>query len=461
VQGKLGAGDPLYEISDRLDEDATALAAVGVQKSSLALAWDFDTASDTATTGQLENMVKQALAVPASSLGYTIDSAVPDTADFPNAAKVVIGTFQAPSFETGPDPSPLNYDAGHTPIMGAPASWRFVVDIPNCALTAPGPVPLLVNGHGLFGTAWNELADIDQHGLLQKLCMVGIGTNFVGLSGMTTYKNQPPDEPMDINILAKVLVDPNQFDLVTGRIQQAHVNFQVLVRLALGALASDPAVSINNGKPSYDPSQVYYWGASNGGIQGATILALSDVVNRGALNVPGADWSLLIWRSYDFAEALVLLQITYPDPLDQQLVIAFTQSMWDKADPIEFVPHMVGTSKQVLFQESQGDAEVTNLATRMEMRTIGAQPLAQMLDPDYGFTPVAGPLNGLVYAQWTVNPTPWPACADAPAADNGAHDNMRWLPEVVDQTKGFLQPGGQVVNTDTSPVPPIGVCPGG
>jgi hypothetical protein len=224
------------------------------------------------------------------------------------------------------------------------------------------------------------------------------------------------------------------------------VNFQVLTRLAMNALRQDPAFQVN-GHPAYDPSQRYYWGASNGGIQGATYLALSSDIDRGVLNVPGAAWSLLMWRSYDFLPALILLQATYPDPLDEQNVMALTQSLFDKTDPIEHAPYMVGTSKQVLFQESQNDAEVTNIATRTEMRTIHATPLAPLLQPVYGLTEQTGPLTGLVYAQWSVDPDPIPPWADAPSPNNAAHDTMRWIPEVLQQTKRFLMPGGQVVNT--------------
>jgi hypothetical protein len=362
----------------------------------------------------------------------------------------VIGTFQAPSFETGADPSPLNYDANHTPIIGAPASWRFVAVVPKCVETAPGPVPLLMLGHGLFGTAWGELSDDDKGGLMQTLCMVAVGTNWVGLSGGTTRVGQPPHEPTDFLLMAQVLTDPNQFDLITGRLQQAHVNFQVLTRLAMGALAADASLVVN-GHAAYDPSQVYYWGASNGGIQGATFLSLSNVVNRGVLNVPGADWTLLMWRSYDFTPAFIVLQASVPDPLDEQLLMSMTQTMFDKTDPIEFAPHLNGEGKQVLFQESEGDAEVTNLATRTEMRSIGVQPLSPLLQPDYGLTPVEGPLTGLVYAQWSVDPMPLPPFADSPAGNNTAHDTMRWVPEVLEQTKQFLQPGGMVVNTCTGP----------
>jgi hypothetical protein len=242
VQGSLPKAAALWEVSDRLDEDAVALAAVGVPKSALALAWDFDTASEASTTGQLIKMRDQALAAAPKGLGFTVQSvAEPKPADDANTYRVITGTFQAPSFEAGADPSPLALDAHGQPVMGAAADWPFTALIPRCAVTAAAPAPLLITGHGLFGSAAKELAE--NAPLLQELCMVGIGSDWLGVSSS------------DLGVITgKVLVDPNQFRLVTDRLEQAHVNFQVLTRLALNALASDAHFAVG-GRPSYDQCQ--------------------------------------------------------------------------------------------------------------------------------------------------------------------------------------------------------------
>jgi hypothetical protein len=449
VHGRLSRSQELSKLADRLEQDAAAFAAIGIPRNTLALAWDFDTGSDQAITGPLFAMRDAALAAMPAGGAYTASDGT-DPRYFPNAFRVVNGTFSAPSFESGPDPSPLQLDAAGMPVMGAPADWPFTAVIPKCAASAPGPVPLLIVGHGLFDTSWIELSSDDRDGVFQAYCMVAIGTNWIGLSGgLTPDDGAPPGFPTDEQLIAtQIATDPNRLDLVTDRLQQAHVNVQVLTRLALNALAADPIFAVN-GHAAYDPSRVYYWGYSDGGIQGTTFLALSPDVQRGVLNVPGSTWSMMTWRSGDFSSLLSVLSSLYPDPLDVQLLIAMSQSLWDRTDPIEFAPHLVGTSKHALFQQSMGDALVPNITTELEMRTIGATGLSPLVAPVFGIDERAGPLDGLVYTQWTIDPSPYPADNDVPPPDQtpSAHEQAHLLPAAISQVKMFLQPGGQVVNT--------------
>jgi hypothetical protein len=159
----------------------------------------------------------------------------------------------------------------------------------------------------------------------------------------------------------------------------------------------------------------------------------------------------MLWRSGDFSTGLFALEAAYPDRLDLQVVLALSQSLWDKTDPIQFAPRMMGQSKHVLFQESVGDAMVTNVATRLEMRTIGAKALGPLVQPVFGLTESAGPLDGLVYAQWSVDPQPVPPLTNVPAADNDAHGGVRDLSLAIDQMKQFLAPDGKAVNPCDGP----------
>jgi len=438
--GRLPRSSALAEIADRLDADATVFAKLGIERSSLALAWDFDTASEAQSTRRLLHMRDDVLAAAPRGLGYHVGSAVdPDPTADADAFRIVNGTFQSPSFETGPDPSLLHLGPDEIPIMGDPANWPFTAIIPRCAAAASEPVPLLIVGHGLFDTAESELM-ADRY-LLEDLCMVGIGTDW---PGVTTRD--------ELLIGIQVLPDVNRFGLLTERLMQAHANFQVLTRLALNALADDPAFSVG-GRRSYDTTHAYYYGASNGGIQGATYLALSPDIERGILNVPGADWNLMMWRSSHFSLALFVLDAFYPDKLDQQLLVALSQSLWDQTDPIEFAPHLadpfpgVPGPKQAVFQESLGDAQVPNVATRVEMRTLGIPGLAPLVEPVFGITEANGPLSGLVYTQWDVKPTPLPPASDVRPDDNQAHEAVRRLPAAIEQMRRFLRPDGQVENT--------------
>jgi hypothetical protein len=87
----------------------------------------------------------------------------------------------------------------------------------------------------------------------------------------------------------------------------------------------------------------------------------------------------------------------------------------------------------------------------VEMRTLGAQALSPLIQPVYGLTDTPGPLSGLVYAQWSIDPKPMPPFTDTSPIDNQAHYTMRALPKAIEQMRQFLKPNGQVINPCDGP----------
>ena len=435
----------LQPLASRYEDIFTMLDAAGIQRSSLTLAWDVVTASDADLTGHLVTMRDTALGM-VDSLTWTI-SATNDLPADPHRLREVLGTFQVPSFLTDDTlTSVLNADptTGAPMLRGTLGTADFVVDIPQCATTATGPLPVVVFGHGLFGTAKDELETDYQKQVGDFLCVVQIGTDWIGLDN--------DDFP---TLADDVLPNFNNLHIVTDRLQQAHVNAQVLTRLFLTRMKDDPALQLN-GKAVTDGSQVYYYGISNGGIQGATFMALSEDVAKGALNVPGCEWSTMMYRSADFSDLQAILVTVLPDVLDQQVLLAMIQPEFDYTDPASFAPHLLDDrlpnvpAKQVVLQESENDAQVPNIATRVLARTIGV-PGLDLEHPVFGVTEMTGPLPS-AYTQWDITPTPVPPAGDKPAQmDNGAHDTIRKLSDLEQQLKLFLTPTGMVEQTCTGP----------
>jgi hypothetical protein len=241
-----------------------------------------------------------------------------------------------------------------------------------------------------------------------------------------------------------VFPDFNQLHIITDRLQQAHVNAQVLTRLVLTRLKDDPALAIGSAAV-IDGSAAYYFGISDGGIQGGTYMALAQDVTRGALNVPGAEWSLLMFRSFDFTSLLSLLDVNLPDKLDQQILVSLFQPEFDFTDPAGFAPHIDLTTKQLLLQEGIGDAQVTNLATEVLARELGI-PGLDLDQQVYGVTAQSAPLSS-AYTQYDITPSPLPPTGDTPAgSDNGVHETIRELVPVEQQIKAFLAPNGMVTD---------------
>jgi hypothetical protein len=239
----------------------------------------------------------------------------------------------------------------------------------------------------------------------------------------------------------------------------------VLTRLFITRMKDDPAFAVN-GHPVTDGSAVYYYGISNGGIQGTTFMALSEDVSRGVLNVPGCEWSDLMFRSNDFGPLQSLLSSVLPDPLAQQQLLTLFQPEFDYTDPASFATHIFTDplpnvpAKQLLLQESINDAEVPNIATRVLARTLGV-PGMDLEQPVYGVTQMSAPLPS-AYTQWDVMPTPVPPAGNTPSpVDNGAHGAIRELVLLEQQIAAFLTPTGMVIQTCTGPCVcslPAGTC---
>lgn len=424
----------------RAEENIKFLKDQGLKKSEILLAWDFTTASETTITGPLVAMRDKALADwDNSNRDYTISSIV----DFPSGpagfiSRKITGTFEVPWF-LGID-GKINLGSDGKPQKVGLEDATFTAQIPKSVATAAVTSPVLIYGHGLFGTAEEEMWTDFQQGLADNLQVVQVGTDWIGVS-----------KP-DVGMVAQAIGNLNQIALVTARIMQAQVNFVILAHLAKEKLTDDPVFRIA-GQPKANPGEIYYLGISNGGIQGTTFMALSPDVLRGVVNVPGAVWSMMLERSFVFKSLIDLLKAQFPDPLDRQIVLTLVQVLFDPIDPINFGPHAVndplGTPKKtILVQESYGDALVPNLSTETLTRTMGLPGLAPLVSPVYGITEESSPLSGSGFTIFNTNPTPLPGDTNVPMSqDNIAHEGCRRVVAAVEQMKEFLKPDGKIVQT--------------
>ena len=435
----------LTPLQSRFEDIFKALQSAGVERSQLSLAWDVTTGSDQEATSHLTQMVDDSIAMlDGNQLNYTITKVV-DTPNDPHLLREIQATIQVPWYLADmSEHSMMNFDSSGKPKSIGLADVPILIHIPQCAVNAAAPLPVVTFGHGLFMNAQQFLDAPELEAASDELCAVGMATDWIGLSAT------------DLPVIAQFLAsDLNNVYIVTDRLQQAHVNAQIMTRMMLTQFKNDPAMALN-GKPVTDGSQVYYYGISNGGIQGGTFMALSKDIVRGVLNVPGCEWSLLIYRSTDFNQLKPLLNSSYPDPLDAQVIILASQSEWDYTDPATFAPHLLQSplagrvTKRILVQESIGDAQVTNIATRVLVRTIGL-PGLDLETPIFGVTQLSAPLDS-AYTQWDSHPNPLPPTTNtALTSDNGAHDSVYRQPDALAQVKAFLTPTGQVQQTCQGP----------
>ena len=185
-------------------------------------------------------------------------------------------------------------------------------------------------------------------------------------------------------------------------------------------------------------------------------MGLSPDVVRGVLNVPGSEWSLMIYRSTDLGMLGSALALILPDPFERQVAVAYTQSEWDYTDSATYAPHLLANPlegvpvKRILVQESIDDAQVTNVSTRVLARTMGLTAI-DLTEPVPGLTTGTAPLDS-AYTQWNSHPMVVPPLTDQSLpTDNGAHDSVWQSTLALQQIAAFVQPNGEVTSVCAGP----------
>ena len=460
------------------------LADHGVDPAELILAWDFTTASTQALTGWIVSIRDQAFALPTPTFTVTnVDDGPSHTGRDANIFARISGTFQAPLFMTADAPASRLNLAGGVPAQNGYATVPFLVDIPRLAVGgAPGRPTLW--GHGLLGSR-------TQIGALSVLANTyDFIVGGVDMQGMSSDDLVPAVLP--------IVQDFSNFHYIPERLHQGFLN-----HLLMGRLMGDPVAGLNShpafqlgagGAGVIDTTETYYSGGSQGGIFGIAIMSIATNFKRGFLAVPGANYSTLLHRSIDFNPYLALIRGNYPDRLDEQLLVALGQQLWDRAEPQGYLSHLVAgdlssppVPHKVLIHMATYDSEVSNLGTEIMVRSLGIEQLTPVHRSFFQIPERAAPFDGSAFVE--VDPMrggskchtpggtdhgadcttdadcPGPGdpasrtmCASGippltnqpPAFNNGAHGSTG-SPEMGQQIDAFLRPDGMVAQFCSGP----------
>jgi hypothetical protein len=449
--------------------DLATLARAGVGSGAMFLAWDFTVASTRDITQPALTMRDQTFAALGHGVGrYLVTRVVNDPPGQPSLAREVIGSFDVPSYLSGPggstgsvlteaaDGLPENL-AGHVDVA------NFECEIPKAA-TASHPASVGYYGHGLFGSA----VEVTQSSVPQFSNAddyVFCSTDWVGLSSST------------LGLAASVVSNLNGFPALVDNLLQALLNAQVLGNLLENPAGFAESLAFENAahRPLIRASSgLVYYGNSEGGIMGGAFTALSTEVHRSVLGVPGMDYAVLLPRSVDFSPFQSSFDKAYPNPAVQQLGFDLLQMLWDRADADGYAEQMTsglpGTPRhQVLLEEAFGDHQVTNIATETEARTIGARIHQPALargrsleaEPFWDLKALGPEKSGPALFVWDTGVPPEPLTDTPPTAGRDPHDTTpRSFPSFWRQMATFFQTG---VVTDPcgshpcrGPMPPAG-----
>lgn len=442
--GRLDPDSPRSQQKARYDELFTFLERQGLARSSLQLAWDFQTARDAQSSGRLVQMRDAAFqyrGMTGMTPAITVDKVIEKPVGRMEVLRQIYGSLSAPSFLIDDKSGPLKLGADGQPTLRGLGQFPLTIQIPSCVERTMLPVPILIYGHGLFATGQSDLDGSLLRELGNRLCMILVATDWIGLSAADR----------DTFALG-VSADFNQLAPLTDRLQQAQINFAYLAKLlASGGLDALPSLR-HMGRLIADKSRVYYYGVSHGGTHGLSLLALSPHIPRAALCVAGGFWSHMFFRSNAFKGFADLLATAYPDPLDRQLLIALSQALWDPGDPATYAAHVLRDplpgvpSKRVLIQEGIGDAQVPNLATRSIVRSMGLSLLGLPVEAVFGVGQVIMTSES-AYVQYDIGQSVRPGETNVPPEDNPVHRSIPRIEAAKAQLDTFLRLDGRVHDT--------------
>ncbi|MGH2793355.1 MAG: hypothetical protein ACRDKG_03520, partial [Actinomycetota bacterium] len=408
---RIQTSDPVVEARRAHMEDIfKTLKRAGIKRQDLYLAWDFTVASERnlsermlhirddafAQLGDtdLDDLTVQGIAprfivdtiTPSLPCRPSVDVDVPPVSCDPQdeldarLARRVEGRLIVPCYLNLPGCPPgsrfLYAGTGATlpvRIPGNVMAATFVCNIPAGALEGKTFRPSLY-GHGLLGEAsqvnTGKLYDLAQFGLM--FC----GADWSGMASE------------DLPNAASLLADLGRFSTLADRVQQGMLNFLYIGRALIHPQGFCAHESFQvNGSCVIDTSRLYYNGGSQGGIIGGSLTAVAPDFTQAHLGVPGMNYSTLLNRSIDFDVFAQIMYRAYPKPVERQLIFSLIQTLWDRAESNGYAHHMTGDpypntpAHRVLLTPAFGDHQVTNWATDVMARTVGASMRSPAVDP--------------------------------------------------------------------------------
>ncbi len=423
----------------RLREAVAALEAAGVPRAQLAVAWDFTVADD--ASAMVDPLAARDAALAAmgdlgANLTYTITSDLGTINGDPRIARRIELDFTAPEV-AAPGLAGFHRDANGKVIAQGTMTAHAYIMVPPCA-TATSKAGILIFGHGFFGGLPELRTDEYLRDISEDGCLIVAGTVWVGMSSDDTS-----------NALI-ALNDLNQGWGFGQRIWQGVDNFIALEQLLRGKLATDVLVD-SASQSIVDPTRVYFWGISQGHILGSTFFAYDPFITHGALHVGGANWSLMFERSMNWAVYGVPLKGAYATLLEADIMEQVLEMALEPVDGATVADAPVpGTSpKHYLMHTSLGDAQVPNLASFFQARSLGLTLVTPSVVVPYGFETAQAASSDRGYVIVDEHPSPLPPADNTTFGyDNQAHGNPRRRQLIQQMLRDFWATG-TVQNTCT------------
>lgn len=459
LRDELTEQDPaLAALSGRYQSDIFApLDAAGVDRAALQLAWDFTVGSDENAIGdmlQVRTLTLEALAAAPPVVNITNVSEDPDDERF----RVIFGEVTGPRVmvDDGAGQVLFRDDDGEVALNGT-TTFRFRAVVPRSVLERAGPRPVIVFGHGFFGSAAAASDGEYNHDLLEEAGAVALMTDWLGMA------------ESDIGEVVSTVGGEVWLGLRFGdRVHQGVANQLTLIDAIVNVLNTEEGFTHpTDDGPLLDTTNLTYFGISNGHILGGVLMPLDVHITKWVLQVGGASFSQMMYRALPFGRFLALLNLRLPDPLEQQKLHAQFQPSFDRFDPARYAPFLNAPISSgppdergellVLMQYGVGDTSVPNFATQLHARLLGVPVLRPSeVEPWVLESIDASELGSraLTIYDFGVDDSFY-AQAIPPEESNPVHEAVRRSPEAVSQTAAVVTDGAIVHPCDGPCVLPL------
>ncbi|MFW6050370.1 MAG: hypothetical protein ACODAU_04305 [Myxococcota bacterium] len=440
VEGRRGHFEDIFEVL----EDA------GIPRDDLQLAWDFTTASRENNTRWMVHMRDEALSNYPDGVPYEVEVR-PDAADEAHTACVLDISFEMPLYTRSAGPgvqdggpgSELNLGEDGLPEQNGTHPYSAAMVVPLSATDPENdPAPLVEYGHGQLGLKEEVVGGFQEFANQGNLAMFALDWKGFAFDDMLTV------------VQALNMGDLSDFRVVPERMHQGFLNFLIAMRTlsreAEGDTELNQVLQESCGGARIDGESRYYFGGSQGGILGASIMALSTDVERGVLAVPGQPYNILLNRSVNFDDFSTIVYPLYGwNGLHMQMNMALMQGLWDRAEPTGYSKYIRTDTlpntppHEVLMQVSVGDHQVTDLGAHIMARTIGAVNLGPAYRDVWGLDEVTGPHEGSAMLEIFFGNTETPIRNIPPWEDtmSDPHSGGRNVDAMVDIVGQFLRDG--------------------
>lgn len=447
LRDNVATSDPAVETRRAAFESMfTELSEAGVERASLTLAWDFVTGSQETLHAPVDTATRLAMeAIGDAGAPLTFNTVERDERPGTGVENVddeiairIEATMQTPCFVrdlTGSGADLLLDEDGLPQIQGTDDVFVRIM-VPHRAVEGE-EVGVIVYGHGLLGNAY----EIDAGHLQRVAEELGYVLVSVAMRGMS--------DDDAVGVLSTTF-DMSSFSVIADGLVQGMVQTHVLARTAKTRLPGllqelDPDINI-------DADRVYWFGGSQGGIFGTTVLATSPDLYRGILAVPGMNYSTMLQRSVNFEVYFEQLRNNYGQGATTAVLIAMAQLRWDFTDPVSYWRRLAALQsdpenpRSALLLLSKADKQVAVVTNEIVARTYPEIAMMAPYDRErapFGISQTPYPHTGSGMILFDFG-NPWPTGqANLPPADPlpDPHPRIAEVTEAADLLRQFLDTG--------------------